>query len=253
MSEPQIYWAIVYGWMGLSAVTFLALLFLSAPYGRHARGGWGPTLPSRAGWILMECPSVIAFLVVFALGPRAGDAAPLVLCAMWQSHYIHRAFVFPFRIRSGQRPMPLVIAGMGFTFNIVNSYMNARWLTALAPSYPAAWLADPRFLAGAALFVTGYAINQHADYVLLHLRAPGESGYKIPRGGMYRFITCPNYFGEIVEWTGWAIATWSLAGAAFALWTAANLVPRALAHHKWYREKFPDYPPERTAIIPFAL
>jgi hypothetical protein len=30
-------------------------------------------------------------------------------------------------------------------------------------------------------------------------------------------------------------------------------VPRALAHHRWYRTTFPDYPPARTAIIPGLL
>jgi protein-S-isoprenylcysteine O-methyltransferase Ste14 len=67
---------------------------------------------------------------------------------------------------------------------------------------------------------------------------------------MYRWISCPNYFGEIVEWIGWAIATWSLAGLAFALWTAANLAPRARSHHQWYRESFADYPQERKALVP---
>jgi 3-oxo-5-alpha-steroid 4-dehydrogenase 1 len=67
---------------------------------------------------------------------------------------------------------------------------------------------------------------------------------------MYRFISCPNYLGEIMIWTGWAIATWSLAGLSFLVWTMANLIPRARAHHCWYKEQFPDYPPERKALVP---
>jgi hypothetical protein len=59
--------------------------------------------------------------------------------------------------------------------------------------------------------------------------------------------------GEIIEWCGWALATWTFAGAAFAFFTIANLLPRALSHHRWYREKFPDYPRERKAIIPGVL
>ena len=66
-------------------------------------------------------------------------------------------------------------------------------------------------------------------------------------------MSCPNYLGEIVEWIGWAILTWSLAGASFAVWTAANLAPRALSNHRWYREQFTDYPPARRALIPFVL
>jgi protein-S-isoprenylcysteine O-methyltransferase Ste14 len=70
---------------------------------------------------------------------------------------------------------------------------------------------------------------------------------------MYRFVSAPNYLGELIEWTGWAVLTWSAAGATFAFFTAANLVPRALTHHRWYRETFDDYPPERRAIVPFLL
>ena len=70
---------------------------------------------------------------------------------------------------------------------------------------------------------------------------------------MYRHVSCPNYLGEMLEWTGWAVLTWSLAGTAFAVFTAANLVPRAMAIHRWYRDKFPDYPVERKAVIPFLV
>jgi protein-S-isoprenylcysteine O-methyltransferase Ste14 len=104
---------------------------------------------------------------------------------------------------------------------------------------------------GVALFGLGQWINHQSDAILLALRAPGETGYKIPTGGLYRWVSCPNYLGELIIWTGWAVATWSSAGLSFAVYTFANLAPRAAANHRWYREQFPDYPPERRALIPF--
>ena len=68
--------------------------------------------------------------------------------------------------------------------------------------------------------------------------------------GVFKWISCPNYFGEILEWIGWALATWSLAGLSFAVWAIANLVPRARANHKWYLENFAEYPRSRKALIP---
>jgi steroid 5-alpha-reductase/3-oxo-5-alpha-steroid 4-dehydrogenase 1 len=141
---------------------------------------------------------------------------------------------------------------MGVFFNLVNGYLQGRWLTVFG-AYDTSWLVDPRFLIGAAVMLAGYAINQHADAILRALRAPGESTYKIPEGGLYRFVSCPNYLGEIVEWIGWAILTWSLVGLSFAVWTAANLAPRALSNHRWYREQFSDYPSARRSLIPFVL
>lgn len=77
--------------------------------------------------------------------------------------------------------------------------------------------------------------------------------YGVPCGGMFRYVSCANYFGEVAEWAGYALAARTLAGTAFALATAANLIPRALAHHAWYRSHLPGYPPGRRAVIPFLL
>ena len=251
MTEATIYQALLWSWFGVAAVTVVALCFLSAPYGRHARTGWGPTLPSRWAWVIMETPAALVIAACFAVRPPASPAAWIVL-ALWEVHYVNRAFIFPFRMPAGDKPMPVSIAAMGAFFNLVNGYLNGRWLTVFG-HYELAWLADPRFLGGLVVMATGFVINLRADATLRRLRAPGDTTYKIPVGGLYRLISCPNYFGEILEWTGWAILTWSPAGASFAVWTAANLAPRAWTHHRWYRRQFPDYPRTRRALIPFVL
>ena len=114
-------------------------------------------------------------------------------------------------------------------------------------------MSDPRFLAGLAIFLAGMTLNIRSDNILLKLRNSENPGYAIPRGGAYRYVSCPNYLGEVIEWAGWALATWSLAGFAFFLYTAANLAPRALSHHQWYKARFPDYPPNRKALVPGIL
>ncbi|MEJ2556140.1 MAG: DUF1295 domain-containing protein [Anaerolineae bacterium] len=250
MSQPILFNALLLSWFALAVVTFIALLFVAAPYGRHTRQGWGPGIESRLGWMVMEAPAVLLFALLFATGEYRETRGAWVFLGLWEAHYVHRAFVYPFRLRGTSKRMPLVVVGMAFVFNVVNGYFNGRYLFTLSGGYPAGWLAEPRFIAGLALFLAGYVINRQADCTLRRLRQPGESGYVIPQGGLYRWISCPNYLGEIVEWMGWALATWSLAGLAFAVWTVANLAPRARAHHRWYRERFVDYPPERKALLP---
>ncbi len=251
MNEPLLHAWLTAGLFLLAPVTAVALTRVSAPYGRHVRGGWGPALPSRWAWMLMESPAVLAFALVYAAGRHRAELVPLVLLALWQLHYVHRTFIYPF-LGPGGRPWPLVVVGLGFAFQGWNSYLNARYVSELG-SYPVAWLGDPRFLAGVAVFGLGLALNRSADAVLRRLRAPGETGYRIPRGGAYELVSCPNYLGEILEWIGWALLTWSPAGLAFALYSIANLAPRAVTHHRWYRETFPDYPRARRALIPYLL
>ncbi len=235
-----------------AAVNFVLLWFVVAPYGRHLRKGWGPTLNPRVAWILMEAPSPIGFALVFFASARAFELVPLTLAGLFLLHYVYRSFIYPFRTRGGARK-PVLTVSFGSVFNICNGSINAYAITELAPHLQASWLYDPRFLLGVALFGFGYAVNHQADEILRSLRAPGETGYKIPYGGFYRWISCPNYFGEILEWIGFALAAWTPAAAVFALFTASNLVPRAVAHHRWYHEKFSGYPRERRAVLPFLL
>ena len=108
-------------------------------------------------------------------------------------------------------------------------------------------------IAGGILFLTGAYINLRSDNILLSLRKSNSKGYSIPQGGFFKYISCPNFFGEILEWTGFAIMTWSPAALAFAIWTMVNLIPRALDHHRWYQDHFDEYPSERKAIIPKVL
>jgi 3-oxo-5-alpha-steroid 4-dehydrogenase 1 len=236
----------------LAVVTFVALRILTAPYGRHARQGWGPTLQARTAWLLMESPAVLFFLAVYLCGRHRAEAAPLVLLCLWQLHYIHRAVVLPLRMTASAKRMPLAVAFLGMSFNLLNAFINARWISELG-RYDVSWLWDPRFLAGATVFVLGFLANASADRTLLRLRKPGDTGYYIPQGRLFQWVSCPNYLGEMVEWFGWALATWSWAGLAFAIYTVANLAPRALAHHAWYKQRFPDYPPRRRAILPLVL
>lgn len=237
----------------LAAVAMTVVLFIPAPYGRHERPGWGPTMPARLAWLVMELPAVLVPALVFAASQRRTELVPWVLLLMWQSHYLHRTFVWPTRARLSGKRTPVVICALAFVTNCGIDWLNAVWVFELSPPWATQWLYDPRFVAGAALFFGGMALNRRADAILLNLRKPGEAGYRIPTGGPYRWVSCPNYLGELVEWLGWALATWSMAGLAFAVWSAANLVPRALSNHRWYLATFPSYPADRKALIPFVL
>jgi protein-S-isoprenylcysteine O-methyltransferase Ste14 len=252
LEAVQLYRVGVVALAGGAVGALLLVSFVTAPYGRHQRPGFGPSLDARLGWFVMELPAALVFALVYARGAHALDAAPLALLALWQAHYLQRSLVFPLLMRAGNKRNSLLTVALSFAFNCANGGLNALAVSHLAP-YPAGWLADPRLLAGVSIFALGMWINLRADAALRRLRAPGESGYKIPRGGLFEVVTSPNYLGEIIEWCGWALASWSAAGAAFALFTVCNLVPRAVAHRRWYRERFPDYPPERRAVIPGIL
>ncbi len=242
-------------WMGVSLIPLVLLQFIKAPYGRYSqKKGWGPLISNRLGWILMELPALLIYPLIVLLSPMALNACHFVFLGLWGLHYINRTLVYPFRTRTTGKKMPISIPLMAMFFNSCNGFFLGFGLAYIYPNmYPPGWLTEPASLIGMGLFLIGFLINLDADNRLLNLRKPGETGYKIPKGGLYKWISCPNYFGEIIEWTGYAILLWNLPGVSFLIWTIANLAPRAISHHKWYQEKFPDYPSNRKALIPFLI
>ena len=247
------YFTIAMLWAMVALAVVPYLLLRPAPYGRHGRPGWGPVVNARLAWVLMEAPSPLGMMLLFRLGRGTGDQVAFIFLGMWLVHYGYRAFVFPLLLPSSARPMPVVVIASGACFNLANVYLNGCWLFFLGPAYSLGWLASPRFVVGTLMFFAGFLIHLLVDRQLRRLRAATRGSYAIPRGPLFALVSCPNYLGEIIEWSGFALATWSPGGLLFALWTAANLVPRAIHHHRWYRDHFADYPRSRRAIVPLVL
>jgi protein-S-isoprenylcysteine O-methyltransferase Ste14 len=239
--------------IAFALIVSAVLFFVSAPYGRHVRNGWGPVIGSRYAWMIMEFP---AFFVIAALLCGHKDQvglSVLFFLGMWEAHYVYRVFIYPFLLTTPKKPFPVILVLFALGFNVLNGFANGASLIDLSLFYQErVWLSDPRFLVGTALFFGGFFIHVRSDGLLRRMRKKGGEEYCIPDAGLFKVVTNPNYLGEIIEWTGWAVATWSLAGLAFALFTIANLLPRAYSNHCWCRKKFPAYPAQRRILIPFV-
>ena len=245
------YQTILFSWIILAVVVFFILLKITAPYGRHSSEKWGPLISNKWAWMIMELPVLIVLFVMILPDVILFSFPYLIIIGLFTLHYINRIFIFPFRIHTKGKKMPVVIMLSAIFFNIINGFSFGYYFIHFA-DYTNDWLGDPRFILGIILFFTGLYINWKADSILINLRKPGETNYRIPNGWLFTKISCSNLFGELIEWLGFAILCWNLPALTFLIWTAANLIPRALSHHKWYKEKFTDYP-ERKAIIPYIL
>lgn len=237
-------------WIAVAVVTFIVLLKITAPYGRHTKSTWGPLIDNKSGWFIMEFFVLLVLFYFIFTGSNVQSAVNIIILILFGLHYVNRSIVFPLRIKTNGKKMPVSIMFMAMFFNLVNGFLIGYYLGEFMV-YPIEWLRSPQFITGTIVFAAGMFINWQSDTILINLRKPGETGYKIPQKGLFKYVSCPNLFGETLEWAGFAVLTWSLPGLAFFVWTFANLIPRALSHHKWYKEKFEDYPKERKAVFPF--
>ena len=236
-------------WVLVAICTFVYLFFQSAPYGRHIKKGWGINISARLGWVVMESPCVILMIAYGLIVKDQLNVVHEIFLLLWLTHYIHRTFIYPFAIEMTNPKMPISIALSAFCFNIINVSIQAFGIFYFT-EYSANWITSPIFIVGLTLFLMGMFINIKSDYYIASMKKKKSPGYHIPDGFLYKYVSAPNYFGEIIEWIGWAILTWSISGVVFLIWVIANLFPRAISHHKWYQNKFENYPKNRKAIIP---
>lgn len=251
----------------LVSFIFAFLIFLSSRYGTAQYGGrfgggkrGGFKLGSKTGWILMELPGLLVFPIVFFMGKNALDPVPLFFLGIWMMHYANRALITPLLMRTrpdAKSDFALNVVVLGWISLTLHGYLNARYISELGTHYTMDWFSDPRFISGLAIYAFGFILNIWSDSILRNLRSknpsPDEPRYKIPYGGGFRFVTCPQYLGEIISFIGIAVMTWNL-GAGFVIAiTMGNLIPRAVYTHKWFNKNFDNYPKERKAIIPYVL
>ena len=136
------------------------------------------------------------------------------MVGLFSFHYINRAFIFPFRLQTKGKKMPLIIVLSAIFFNLINGFLLGYYFANFA-HYTIWWVTDFRFIAGVILFFLGIYINWKADNILIYLRKPGETHYAIPKGWLFNKVSCPNLLGETIEWLGFAILCWNLPAFTF--------------------------------------
>lgn len=238
--------------MGVAAFISLAVFLINAPYGRYSNTSWGPLVPGNIAWAVQESPTLffVCYSYLHANPNVIKQDAAKILLLLFTIHYTNRTLIFPWRTRGG-KPTPFSVMMMSFFYCVFNGYIQTRYLTQFA-SFPTNWIYHPQFILGVIMFIAGMLINIHSDHILINLRKPGDTAYHIPKGGMFNYVSGANFFGEILEWSGFAVAAAAWPALSFAIFTFSNIGPRGYQHHLWYLKQFKDkYPKNRKAVIPF--
>ena len=179
-----------------------ALSLGAGPYGRYADAkalgisDWGPKVPAQLAWCLQELPSLLvplACLVRPGWGPASATNGVLLLGFL--AHYAHRALVYPLRIRGGA-PTPAYVMASAALFTLTNGYLQAG---ALGGPWASAVPGDAAFGGGLLLFLAGALGNAYHDALLRSLRLPGETGYKVPIGRLFEYVSGANYLCEMIH------------------------------------------------------
>ncbi len=238
---------ITYLWIIIALIIFPINLIYKAPYGKHSTKKWGKTIDNKTGWVLMEFPALITCpLIYYIVAEEISLSIGFIF--IWITHYFNRTIIYPLKIKTKGKKIPVAIVASAFFFNVINGILNGYFIATI----PFESISFTCILIGFIIFIIGLYINISSDNTLIKLRT-NQKGYVIPKGGLFNYVSCPNFFGEIIEWLGFAIMTLNLGSISFLIWTICNLIPRSKAHHNWYKENFEKYPSKRKAVIPYLL
>ncbi|KAG0136718.1 3-oxo-5-alpha-steroid 4-dehydrogenase-domain-containing protein [Tuber indicum] len=227
-------------------------------------------VPGKPGWIFMELFSPLTLLYTIYTNPERTGELPKThvwLTTLYCIHYLHRALLSPIRNPS-MGPMNIGMVCAGVSFNIINGSAIGGWLGGYGS---AADVPGWQISIGSAMFILGLWGNMYHEEILREIRrdksfdkdAEKEGRvvtsdgrvYKIPEGGLFKWVWNPHYFSEWIEWSGFAIAGGGFANFLPATLFVANelatMLPRAIQQKRWYGEKFnKDVLPYRKAAIP---
>ena len=236
-----------YIWILIALIIFPINLIFKAPYGKHSTKKWGKTIDNKTGWFLMELPALVTcpsiyFIVVEEISLSIG------FVFIWITHYFNRTIIYPLRIKTKGKKIPIAIVASAFFFNLINGFLNGYFISLI--NFES--LSFTYIISGLLMFIIGFYVNVSSDNKLIKLRT-NQKDYVIPKGRLFNYVSCPNFLGEIIEWLGFATMTLNLGSISFLIWTICNLIPRSKAHHKWYKENFEKYPTTRKAVIPYLL
>lgn len=241
-NQVYLYMLLIMSILGVGV--FITLQFVTPAYGMTFNNRWGVSVRSNLGWFIMESPVFFAMLVLYFISLyyniRPFNIVTFTMFIFFEFHYFQRSFVFPLLMK-GQSKMPISIIITGFIFNTFNAIMQGGWLFYFSPAdaYEISWFWSPQFIIGTVLFLFGMVVNIYSDRVIRGLRKDvTDNNYYLPYGWTFKHTSSANYTGEILEWLGFAILTWSISGVVFLIWTFANIVPRSKAVYERYTQFF---------------
>jgi hypothetical protein len=237
-------------------ITLFVSYFIPAHYGKFFDPQKSKiTLSNTLGWMIMETPNLIVTTFFFFYHPLMNTNGFFRLMSLlpFFIHYFHRSLIYPFKLENAKK-MPLDISLYGCIFCTLNSIIQNRSILYFANySVKGNPFLDKQLLFGLCIFLLGMYINIKSDYMMLEQKKK-TTGYIIPYGFLYNYISSPNYLGEIIEWIGFATAVKTLSSWIFVFTTIVAIFPRAVTSHRWLKEKFgSEFPKERKAIIPYII
>lgn len=226
----------------------------NAGYSKFADPKKSYKVPSRIGMLLLYSPAFVVSLGYLRSAPKSnGNGREWLTAALLAVHFGKRVFecLFVHKYSGTMDGDFLVPISMSY---VMTAALSAHQQLQIK-DYSHPW-SGPVYGIGLGMAIVGQAGNFYHHLLLSRLRKDGNSSgerYVIPSGGLFRFVTMPHYFFELIAWLGLACVTQQMNGFLTLCDMTSYLAGRSVATTRWYKSKFANYPIERKHLIPFLF
>ncbi|ORX53996.1 hypothetical protein DM01DRAFT_1305444 [Hesseltinella vesiculosa] len=206
------------------------------------------TIPSQWGMLLIYAPSLIGSIGIWWWSHHRKSLPHVQFLSLFTFlHFTKRIYEVLFVHRySGKSVLAdaLVISSSYLSFTVIQWHF--------ATLVPASSVDRPQLVLGAILFFIGEGINLYHHSLLSQLRRGGSKDYKIPRRGLFKYVWCPHYLGEIISFMAMTLLSQHAIVFVYELMAAAYLGVRAKQTQRWYKQRFQLSPTDqaKACLIP---
>jgi very-long-chain enoyl-CoA reductase len=194
-------------------------------------------------------PIVVFVYLSFKFGLTNFDAVHAVILFISNFHYIRRVLETQIDVRATDTIDVLKAFSLSFYYWFLYGYLVG--VNIFSPDFNSSFGLDK--IVYAILFLISEFNNYMCHNILRDLKVVNKGKRGIPTGNMFKYVSCANYFWEILSWVFfWLIAN-TMTSALFILWSIISMTYLAVSKHNNYVSNFDNYPKNRTAIIPFIL
>ena len=122
-------------WIFMAPITLFVLLrFKPKTYGRN-RNVKLISINNTLGWFLMEIPAVFLMPYFMLSGSLVSNNVVLFFLLLYIIHYINRSVIFPFRLKTKGKKIPIQIVCSALLFNLLNTYFIGHYFGSLQKEY----------------------------------------------------------------------------------------------------------------------
>lgn len=232
--------------LGLGFAYFETTGKFNIPYSKFNKGG---SINIRLAAFLVYFFPLLTYAAFYLQAGAPRSPYHLALLAAFVLHFAKRCLesLFLHRFSKNIGLPVLIVVSLAYTSVAAQAGRIHNMETPEGAGYA---LASPLLIIGALIMGLGESANLYHHYLLAHLRKDGEKGYRVPEGGLFRYVACPHYLAEIISWFGYALMSRQLGlyGTLFVF--TCYLAARSRRTSAWYKENVAGYPAGRRSLVP---